>query len=91
MRTTIVLRGMSFAAVVLAGSCAAPTNQMGDPTVFADGAVNHPITVAPAYRFSISAIRSTSGPLMPDSACPNPGSIQNSFGSRAASNSRWPW
>jgi pilus assembly protein CpaD len=50
MRTTIVLRGMSFAAVVLAGSCAAPTNQMGDPTVFADGAVNHPITVAPAYR-----------------------------------------
>ena len=36
------------------------------------------------------AIRSSSGPSAPDSACPKPGSIHSSLGSRAASYSRWP-
>jgi pilus assembly protein CpaD len=42
-----VLRAASVAAVLLAGSCASPTN---DGTVFADGLRNHPITVAPHYE-----------------------------------------
>src|SRR5438552_1329507 len=42
-----VLLAASVAAVLLAGSCAAPTN---DGTVFADGLRNHPITVAPHYQ-----------------------------------------
>ncbi len=37
----------ALAAVLLAGSCAAPTN---DGKIVADGAVNHPITVSPDYR-----------------------------------------
>lgn len=42
-----ILRVASVAAVLLAGSCAAPSN---DGTVFADGLRNHPITVAPHYN-----------------------------------------
>jgi len=42
-----LLRGAAVAAVLLAGSCASPTN---DGTVFADGLRNHPITVAPHYQ-----------------------------------------
>lgn len=42
-----LLRAASVAAVLLAGSCASPTN---DGTVFADGLRNHPITVAPHYQ-----------------------------------------
>ncbi|HEX3430265.1 MAG TPA: CpaD family pilus assembly protein [Rhizomicrobium sp.] len=42
-----LLRAASVAAVLLAGSCASPTN---DGSVFADGLRNHPITVAPHYQ-----------------------------------------
>ena len=43
-KNAYVLQALSVAAMLLAGSCAAPTN---DGTVFADGLRNHPITVAP--------------------------------------------
>ena len=42
-----LLRAAAVAAVLLAGSCASPTN---DGSVFADGLRNHPITVAPHYE-----------------------------------------
>ena len=42
-----VLQVLSVAAVLLAGSCAAPSN---DGSVFEDGMRNHPITVAPHYE-----------------------------------------
>jgi pilus assembly protein CpaD len=40
-----LFRGFSLAAVLLAGSCAAPTNGLME-----DGAVNHPISVEPSYQ-----------------------------------------
>ena len=43
-----------------------------------------------AFSRTHPAIRSSSGPSAPDSACPKPGSIHSSLGSRAASYSRWP-
>lgn len=51
-----VLRFGAVAAVLLAGSCASPTNDAG---VYADGTVNHPIVVQPSYQsiklpFSVS-------------------------------------
>jgi pilus assembly protein CpaD len=51
-----VLRFGALAAVLLAGSCASPTNDAG---VYADGTVNHPIVVQPNYEsiklpFSVS-------------------------------------
>ncbi len=46
-RNATVMQALSIAAVLLAGSCAAPTN---DGTVFADGLRNHPITVEPHYE-----------------------------------------
>jgi pilus assembly protein CpaD len=61
-----VLRVVSLAAVLLAGSCAAPIN---DGTgLSADGATNHPISVEPSYQtlklpFSVAAAG-----LMPDDA-----------------------
>jgi pilus assembly protein CpaD len=48
MEIKILLRGLSLAAVLMAGSCAAPTQ---DAThTMEDGAVNHPISVDPAYQ-----------------------------------------
>lgn len=52
----------SVAAVLLAGSCAAPTN---DGTVFADGLRNHPITVAPHYETIRLAFSNSSAGLTP--------------------------
>ena len=51
-----ILRFGAVAAVLLAGSCASPTNDAG---VYADGTVNHPIVVQPSYQsiklpFSVS-------------------------------------
>jgi pilus assembly protein CpaD len=44
-----LLRGLSLAAVLLAGSCAVPvTNAANGP--MEDGAVNHPIAVEPSYQ-----------------------------------------
>jgi pilus assembly protein CpaD len=51
-----LMRAAAIAAVLLAGSCAAPTNDQA--TLVADPDVNHPITVAPstnAVRLSFSA------------------------------------
>ena len=42
-----IFRIACLAAVLMAGSCAAPVN---DTSVWADGARNHPITVEPDYR-----------------------------------------
>ncbi|MGD0190256.1 MAG: CpaD family pilus assembly protein [Rhizomicrobium sp.] len=50
MKTNIATLAMSFAAVMLAGSCAESSNFTVDPAVYADGAANHPITVEPNYR-----------------------------------------
>lgn len=44
----IILRGVSLAAILLAGSCAGPEHNPGG--TYADGAVNHPITVEPSYK-----------------------------------------
>src|SRR6185437_8831389 len=43
-----------------------------------------------AWSRTQPAIRSSSGPVAADSACPNPGSIHSSLGSWAAPYSRWP-
>jgi pilus assembly protein CpaD len=50
MNTIAPLRVMSLAAVVLAGSCTAPSNFVVNPAVYTDGAANHPIAVAPGYQ-----------------------------------------
>lgn len=48
MDIKILLRGLSLAAVLMAGSCAAPTN--GGNQISEDGAANHPIEVEPSYQ-----------------------------------------
>jgi pilus assembly protein CpaD len=58
-----LLRAASVAAVLLAGSCAAPTN---DGTVFADGLRNHPITVAPHYQTVHMAFADSAAGLSPE-------------------------
>ncbi|MGH6876020.1 MAG: CpaD family pilus assembly protein [Rhizomicrobium sp.] len=58
-----ILRAASVAAVLMAGSCAAPTN---DGTVFADGLRNHPITVAPHYQSIRVAFSDSSAGLTPE-------------------------
>ena len=63
MITDTLLRAASIVAVMLVGSCAAP--DLNPPTVFADGAVNHPITVEPSYQ---SIKLGYSGDLSPDDA-----------------------
>jgi len=61
-----LLRAASVAAVLLAGSCASPTN---DGTVFADGLRNHPISVAPHFEAVRVAYSDPSAGLSPqDSA-----------------------
>ena len=50
MKTVTAFRVLSVVAVTFAGSCASPSNSYKEETVFADGAANHPITVAPGYR-----------------------------------------
>jgi pilus assembly protein CpaD len=44
----IAFRGLSLAAVLLAGSCAGPDHNPGG--TFEDGGTNHPITVEPSYK-----------------------------------------
>jgi pilus assembly protein CpaD len=58
-----LLRAASVGAVLMAGSCAAPTN---DGTVFADGLRNHPITVAPHYQTVRVAFSDPSAGLSPE-------------------------
>ncbi|HEY2445948.1 MAG TPA: CpaD family pilus assembly protein [Rhizomicrobium sp.] len=58
-----VLRAASVAAVLLAGSCAAPIN---DGSVVADGLANHPITVAPHFQSIRVAFSDASAGLTPE-------------------------
>ena len=66
MAISNTMRAATIAAVLLAGSCAAPFNDQ--PALTADPDVNHPIVVEPAtksVRLSFSAADAT---LMPDDA-----------------------
>lgn len=62
--TRDIARCASLAALLIAGSCAAPMNDgtgyMADPTV------NHPITVEPAYHSIKLPFSATDAGLMPD-------------------------
>jgi pilus assembly protein CpaD len=64
--TKDIIRFGSLAALLLAGSCAAPTND-GDG-LMADPMVNHPITVEPSYRSIRLPFSATDAGLMPDDA-----------------------
>lgn len=56
----------AMAAVLLAGSCAAPSN---NANITADGEANHPITVAPSYQsIKVSFAADNQGLLPEDSA-----------------------
>jgi pilus assembly protein CpaD len=57
-----IVRAASVAAVLLAGSCAAPTN---DGAVFADGLRNHPIIVTPQYETLRVAFSDSAAGLTP--------------------------
>lgn len=60
------LRFGAMAAVLLAGSCAAPIN---NANITADGEANHPITVAPSYHsIKVSFAADNQGLLPEDSA-----------------------
>lgn len=61
-----VLRYASIAAVLLAGSCAAPIND--GEGLMSDGAVNHPIAVAPHYNALKLPFSAPEAGLMPDDA-----------------------
>lgn len=58
-----VVRAAAVAAVLMAGSCAAPSN---DGAVFADGLRNHPITVSPHYQSVRVAFSDASAGLSPE-------------------------
>lgn len=60
---TYVARAAAVAAVLMAGSCAAPSN---DGATFADGLRNHPITVSPHYQSIHVAFSDASAGLSPE-------------------------
>jgi pilus assembly protein CpaD len=64
--TKNIIRFGSVAALLLAGSCAAPSND-GDG-LMADPMANHPITVEPGYRSIKLPFSATDQGLMPDDA-----------------------
>jgi pilus assembly protein CpaD len=68
MTTSDLMRAASLAAVLLAGSCAAPMNEMNDRTAFSDPTANHPITVEPAYRTLKVAFSDQAAGLSPEEA-----------------------
>jgi pilus assembly protein CpaD len=70
----ILLRAASVGAVLMAGSCAAPTN---DGTVFADGLRNHPITVAPHYETVRVAFSDSSAGLSPEDGAQLTGFVED--------------
>lgn len=59
-----ITRFASLAALLLAGSCAAPTND--GEGLLADPEVNHPITVEPSYRSIRLPFSASDAGLMPD-------------------------
>jgi len=64
--TKDIIRFGSLAALLIAGSCAAPTND-GDG-LMADPIANHPIAVEPSYRSVRLPFSATDAGLMPDDA-----------------------
>ncbi|HWA04201.1 MAG TPA: CpaD family pilus assembly protein [Rhizomicrobium sp.] len=64
--TKDVMRFASLAALLLAGSCAAPTSDGN--LLMADGLANHPITVEPSYRSIKLPFSAADQGLMPDDA-----------------------
>jgi pilus assembly protein CpaD len=60
-----ILRYASVAAVLLAGSCTAPMNEL---TLSNDGAVNHPITVEPSYTAIKLPFSAPAAGLLPEDA-----------------------
>ena len=63
MNTSNIVRALSIASVLLAGSCAAPMN---DTKVYSDPTVNHPITVEPSYKSLQMSYSGSSAELSPD-------------------------
>lgn len=49
MKNDALLKAAAIAAILMAGSCAAPVQNI-DHATMSDGAVNHPIAVEPSYR-----------------------------------------
>src|SRR6185437_13361871 len=49
MEINHLFRGLSLAAVLMAGSCAVPVSN-GSASIGTDGAANHPISVEPSYQ-----------------------------------------
>ena len=64
-KVTNILRYASIAAVLLAGSCAAPLNEA---TLSNDGAVNHPIAVEAQYTAIKLPFSAPAAGLLPDDA-----------------------
>jgi len=63
-KTMDVLRYATVAAVLLAGSCAAPYNDLDARSN--DGAINHPITVEPRYEAIKLPFSAPAAGLLPD-------------------------
>ena len=70
------LRAATVAAVLLAGSCASPTNEQGGP-MFADGLRNHPITVAPHYQSIRVAFSDPAAGLTPEDGAQLSGFVED--------------
>ena len=61
-----IMRFTSLAALLLAGSCAAPNGDGPTPGNFSDPTANHPIAVEPAYRSVKLPFSAADAGLMPD-------------------------
>jgi pilus assembly protein CpaD len=61
-----IMRFTSLAALLLAGSCAAPSGDGPTPGNFTDPIANHPIAVEPAYRSVKLPFSAADAGLMPD-------------------------
>jgi len=66
MAMSDAMRAAALAAVLLAGSCAAPTNEQAALTP--DPAINHPITVEPSAKSIRLAFAASDAGLMPEDA-----------------------
>jgi pilus assembly protein CpaD len=63
-----IMRFTSLAALLLAGSCAAPSGDGPTPGNFSDPVANHPIAIEPSYRALKLPFSATDAGLMPDDA-----------------------
>ena len=69
-----LMRLAALAAVLLAGSCAAPSN---DDVKFADPVANHPITVQPDYRAVRISFADGAAGLMPEDSAQLDGLVRD--------------